>query len=320
MTEPLVIGGLIAAIGLMGSATCSGMEMGFYCVNRVKLRLRVGSGRDRAADAVQRELDEPDRMLTTLLIWNNIFNNMGSYGLAMVLVAMGFSEGWVVGIQTLVLTPLLLVFGESLPKEVFRMQADRLPYRFVGIMQLFRVLAYPLLVAVVAFARLSARVLGSREAESDRRSQIAWLLKESATHGAMSSIQASLVDQAMELSRTTIRQHIVPLAAAHSVTASVDTVRVLTALRRAGHDPVIVFGSKGRVERLIVGIDQHGQPLQHEPMRIADDMSMRQALKVMAEAGVREAVVSRDGRDAGIVTMRRLMEPVLESIRKQSGR
>ncbi len=318
MNEPMMTGIALGVVGLFGSALCSGLEMGFYCINRVRLRLRAGeSPPDAAAVAVQQELDEPDRLLTTLLIWNNVFNNMGALGLSMALLSMGFSEGWVVGLQTLALTPVLLVFGESLPKELFRVGADRFSYRLVWLVRVLRVLCWPVMVLVVLLARGASRAFGGQKATPDRRSQIAWMLKEGATHGAISEVQASLVDEAMELSRTTVGRHAVPLTASVSVASAADRARVAAAVQRAARDPVVVMRERGRVEGLISGVPDAGKgwPVR-TPLRIDENVTVREGLSRMSAAGAREAVVTRGSLDIGLITTRRLIEPLLDSLVK----
>lgn len=314
--QALLMGAGLCALGLTGSAMCSGLETGFYSVNRIRLRVRMGKGDERAA-AVHAELQQPDRLITALLIWNNIFNYLGSLGLTMILLGLGAAEGWVIVLQAAVLTPMLLVFGESLPKEIFRVRSDVLPYRLVWVVVLFRISALPVLWVVLKFARAVARLAGAEaRTVSDRRYRIASLLKEGAMHGAISPIQASLIDDALELARTPVGNLSVPIASLATVAFEHSDEQMRAAARRAGTEPVVVLHARGRVAALVDPFDIGlGRVNTSEPFRIEATLGARDALAQLAERGLRAAVVTRAGRDVGIVNTRRLVRPLLRSIR-----
>lgn len=315
MNEPW-LGLVLFAFGVCGSAVCSGLETGFYCVSSLRLSLRLGGAqRDRAAERVRAELDRPERLLTTLLIWNNVFNYVASLGLAWLMLRMEIGEVWVIVLQAAVLTPLLLVFAESLPKEIFRLRADVLPYRLAWLVGVLRVPAMPLLPIVLGSARLIARTEGSKRGGAGASERIATLLKESAMHGALSPVQASLIDRSIELSHASVGSLAQPLAG--EVIDPADKARLRSAARRWAPQPVVVLRSRGSVVGLIDPIAVPGDPFAILPaMRIEASTTARDALAQMSAAGCRLAVVVSRGRDTGIITTRRLASPLLEALRE----
>lgn len=314
------LGTLLFACGMCGSALCSGLETGFYCVSSLRLSLRLGGGtRDRAAERVRAELDRPERLLTTLLIGNNVFNYGASLGLALIMLSLQIPEVWVIVLQALVLTPMLLVFAESLPKEVFRVRADVLPYRLVWVVKLLRVVAMPLLPIVLGSARLVARAGRSERRRVGQSEHIAALLKESALHGALSPVQASLIDRSIELARATVGSLALPLSG--EVIDPADKTRLRWAARRWAPQPVVVLRSRGSAAGLIDPIAVPGDPFALLPlMRIEASTTARDALAQMSAGGCRLAVVSSRGRDVGIITTRRLASPLLDALREEPGR
>ena len=122
----------IATAGVLATALCSGMEIACYSINRVRLALRVGRNPpDVAARLIRRELDQPDRLLATLLLWMNIATYAGALATTELLEANIHSPAMVALVNTCVLAPVLFIFGEAgLPKELFRTEADRLAYLF----------------------------------------------------------------------------------------------------------------------------------------------------------------------------------------------
>jgi magnesium and cobalt exporter, CNNM family len=318
-SQAVLTGAVLCVVGIGGSALCSGLETGYYALNRIRLKLRVGKG-DKRALRTERELAEPDRLLTTLLIWNNIFNYLGSLGLTAILLAAGFAEGWVIVLQALVLTPMLLIFAESLPKELFRVRADDLPYRLASLVRLLRLSSLPVLAVVLWFARRVARAVGAGPREVGERRRIASLLKEGVLHGAISPLQVSLIDDAMELAQTPVGDLGVPTGRLACVSEDASREQFLAAARKAGVDPVVILTGGGAVASLLEPLDIGlGRVDRTEPVRIEAGLGARDALAEMASRGVRAAVLTRNGRDIGVVTTRRTVRPLLRSIRTDIG-
>ena len=118
---------VIAVLGIVASAIFSGLETGLYVVDRVRLAVRAGRG-DRNAVRLEAEVEEPERLLSALLIANNAANYAGSLGIAAILSMFVVSEWTIVGLNTLLVVPLLFVFGETIPKDLFLPQSPHQLY------------------------------------------------------------------------------------------------------------------------------------------------------------------------------------------------
>ena len=124
----------------------------------------------RSARVLTRELDRPERVLATILLGNNACNYLGTLGLTAILEGRGYGTVTMIVLQVLVLTPMLLVFGESVPKELFRVHADSLAPRVAPTLRAVRVLAtvtgvLPLISAFVSrVLSLSSNFGGGRPA------------------------------------------------------------------------------------------------------------------------------------------------------------
>ncbi len=162
---------LVAALGLGGSMLCSGIETGLYATSSVRAFVRARSAGARFGDrVVASALDHPERSLTTLLLFNNAFNYLGTLAVTALLATLGLTEAAMVLLQAAVLTPILLVFAESLPKELFRANADRAARSFAPALHAMTVLG--LVTGVVPGApggcRRSAQYAESPERGDDQ--------------------------------------------------------------------------------------------------------------------------------------------------------
>ncbi len=311
---------IVAVMGVALSAMASGVEIGCYSLNRVRLSVRAGRTPPMAsARMLTGELDRPDRLLAALLICNMIANDLGSVATRNLFESAGFTHASQILFSVLVLGPVLFVFGEALPKELFRSEADRLTYLFARPLVWLRwgLTLTGLLPLVSWFGRAVERLSGLRGDESvlsDPRQRIAELLREGGSAGVLSETQLTLVDRAMALRRTSVADEIVPWSRVKPVLSDWDRPRLLLALADVPHSRVPVVDRKGRVVGVLRQIDLHTRSntpiasLLRPVTRLDPNMSVFDALKRMRDDGSRLAVVERDGKPVGLVTPKDLVE------------
>ena len=104
---------VIIVICIIFSAFFSASETAYTSVNKIKLKTQADDG-DKKAKAVLKVIDNYDRLISTILIGNNIVNIL-SASLATILFVKAFSDNgsW---ISTIVMTIIVLIFGEVCPK------------------------------------------------------------------------------------------------------------------------------------------------------------------------------------------------------------
>lgn len=311
----------LVAVGLVGSALWSGFETGIYSLNRVRLTIAARRGHPRAAARLLREIDHPDRVLATLLIGTNLFNYLGVLALTTILERFGFSSPALMLIQVLVLSPVILVLGESVPKEVFRRYADRLCVPLTPLLTAARwfYTALGVLPIVLLFARSLARLSGADAGaalQREPRQRLAALLKEGAALGALSSGQSTLIDHAIRFHNATVGQVTVPWVRVRRLNAEWDRPRVLEAIARHPRSHYPVIDRRGQVLGVLDTLSLHVHPeaawttLIEPPARLGSEMPLRQAVVALRDAGTALGIVKRGGRIVGIVSERDLVGPL----------
>lgn len=317
----------VGLLGLIGSALTSGMEMGFYSLNRVRLDLRAqraaaGLTTDRAALHVRRELDHPDRLLTTLLVLNNIFNSLVATAATAFTDALGWPLWAIAAANIAVLTPLLLVVGDAVPKEVFRLGADTLTYRLAFLVRWSRLLLTwcGLVPLVVGCGRVVERLGGLRQnvdVLEEPRQRLAALLAESAGAGVLSESQSTLVDRALSLGRLRVRDEMVPWARVHTVPSHADPAAALVSIGPHAHAWYPVVDPKGRVVGVVRLTDLCLKPgaglsgLIRRPARVDPSTSIVHAMSALRGAEAPVGIVEDHGRPVGMVALRDLAEPLI---------
>lgn len=318
-----ILWGVLAIVGMAGSALCSGLETGAYCLNRIRLAVRAGrTPPDRAARILQHEIDNPERLIGSLLAGNNFFNYLGATGASALLAGWGYDDAAIVAINTAVLTPIFFVFCESLPKELFRAEADRLTYLFAPALTVLRVAATVTLILplVRAVARWASRLTGGGGEEGlalDARDRLAAMLREGASQGALSEAQAGLADRALDFHRATVGDEMVPWAEVHALSEDWERLRVLQHLARHRHAWYPVVDRRGRVSGLLHFMQVYLRPdatipqlaVPHTSLR--PELPARNALDHISRGGAGLAIVERDGRPVGIVSPMDLVAPLI---------
>ena len=320
--------GFIALVmfGLAGSALFSGLETGIYCLSRVRLSLRADRHPpDRAARMLLSEVDHTIRTLATLLIGNNLFNYVAVLGLTVMLQRHIESKLAVIALIAVVFTPVLLVVGESLPKELFRVGADRLTYRFARSLVVVRwVFTFTgILPAVMLFDRAAARITGASGSEAfgrDARGRIATLLKEGATLGVLTESQTRLIDRALALRNATVRDEMIPWRTVRCAQATWDRAALMQHIGATTHARLPVVGADGSVRGVLWNLDayldtgENWAALVREPARLGPETTVREALKALGESPARVGIVEKDGRPIGLITGKDLVEPLIGEV------
>lgn len=315
---------VLAMVGLIGSALCNGTELGFYSLNRVRLSLRVAGGDgkkpDRSALLLKKELDRPSRALATLLIATTIFGDFGATGLTAALEHMGYSEGAIVALTALILTPLVFIFTEMIPKELFRTEADRLTYPLARFLWLMRwVLTVTLVLPLIeTIMKGLTRALGLTDAQGELtpRERITALLKEGTQGGALSESQATMLDRALALKNTTVGDEAMPWNKVVVVSPRWDRARVLEVIRKHGYSrfPVVDLGGRvvGVVESMDVALENKPIAALMKPaLTLPAGAPVSEGLVRLGEAEAKMAVVMGPAsRPVGIVTAKDLVEPL----------
>ncbi len=145
---------IVLLIFLLLSFFLSGSETALTAVNRMKVKLRADQG-DPASEKLFKLLSKPDRMITAILIGNNISNII----LPTLVTIIGIERGWKVGIATGILTLIIIVFGEVLPKTIAATFADRIAYIVAPPISFLVAILTPLTVILAAFTNIFIRII-----------------------------------------------------------------------------------------------------------------------------------------------------------------
>lgn len=173
---------LFIALGifLMMSFFLSGSETALTAVNRMKVQLRAEQG-DIKSQKLQKLIAKPDRMITTILIGNNIANIM----LPTLVTTIAITRGWEVGLATAILTVVLIIFGEVLPKTIAATFSDKVAYIVLPVISFLVVILKPLTWLLAQFTNIFIRIIskGSVKEASMTKEELRTMVDIASTEG-----------------------------------------------------------------------------------------------------------------------------------------
>lgn len=323
---------LLTLFGVGLSALLSGMENGAYAVNRVRLQLHARRDEStpsvRRARLLSRELNQPQRLLAALLIGNNIGNYLAVIGVSALLASFRLATWEVIAINAGLLTPVLFIFGETIPKDLFRVNADRIMPRFASSLVALRWLLNASLVLplVRGFGAVLSRI--ARGADSAQvltaRARLIALLKEGRRHGVLSTTQTAIMSRAENLSQQRVATVMTPWSRIHALGADWQRHRADAMARRLSLTHLPVVDDHGRALGMVKTIDLWLDPstpirsLMRPVVCVEADDTLLDAMRTLRTQGSKVALVRKDDAPVGVLFERDLFKPLLSEVSVKS--
>jgi putative hemolysin len=304
---------------IFASALFSGAETGLYCLNRIRLRFRAQQG-DRSAVRLQYLLRDTRETIIAVLIGTNVAHFAVTAIFTRFLGRSGFHSPQIA--STLILAPLLFVFAETLPKNIFQQKADMLTYRVEPILTALRYLFYPFVIVLSGITSLVALAFSRKGQPADTlltRQGLHFFFRE--THGTLTPYLGQITENIMSLHRITLADVMIPLARAVTVDASIGNEALEQVMRQARFSRLPVYeGSPGNLvgilncfdylyeERRREGIRHLVRPVIHLERSTPIHVALH---RMQAGRNLMAIVTDARGRAVGIVTLKDLVEEIV---------
>lgn len=321
---------LLTLLAIVASGVFSGSETAVYRLSRLRLRLAVERGKWSAillADTMR----DSSGLLLSLLVGTNLADYVATSLVTAIFLDMAGSERLAALYAMAVAAPLLFVFGNLIPKNVFLRQADTLSFLVAPLVYVSHQVftwcgAVPLLKLL---ARLGARLIGSpispkAAIASDQSHQVRAILHETQEEGLLSDVQTRMVDRIATIPGVRLSMVLIPLDRVHAVEIRSDraallgvlTKRSLTRLPVWQNTPSEIVGYINVYDVLACGEEFTTLEKFLLPIRSLDaDTPITEAINIMRREQLKIVLATRRRarRDVplGIVTMKDLVEELL---------
>ena len=147
---------IILIILLALSAFFSSNETALMAVNKIRLRTLADDGNKRAAKVLDIVENHTSKMLSAILIGNNLVNITASSLATSLAYSFG---GYMVSIATAALTVAILIFGEITPKNYATLNAEKITLRYIPVLSFFMTIMTPFIFIINLFSRIFMKLL-----------------------------------------------------------------------------------------------------------------------------------------------------------------
>ena len=236
----------ITALSILGllclSAFFSGSETALTASSRGKLKAQADKG-SRGAAAAMAVTDDSERMIGALLLGNNIVNIL-SASLATALLTRLFGDSGV-ALATLVMTVLVLIFGEVLPKTLAITFPEAVASRVAPIIRLLILIFSPVVAVVRGLVRGLLYLMGVRGNEEGRitaiREEIAGTIALGHSEGAVEKEARDRLLGALDLTHRTVDEIMRHRRQIEMINADDPTERILAQALASPHTRLPIF-------------------------------------------------------------------------------
>ena len=316
------------AVLLLMSAFFSASETAFSTVNKIRLRHEADKGNKKAARALK-IAENFDKTLTTILVGNNIVNIL-SASLGTIIFTELFGQAGV-GISTAVLTVLVLIFGEILPKSIAKEIPEKLSLAFCGPLNFLIWILTPVSAVFMLLKKAVSKMNKSASQPSVTEDELKYIINEIEEEGVLEEQESNLVKSALEFDEKTVEQILVPRVRVCAVDKDSDIAEVRDKFISEGYsrmpvydqtiDNIIGIITEKDFFRLILNNnDVHSiESIIQKPLHFTEFMLISEALREMQRTKQHIAVVNDQyGGTCGIVTMEDIMEELVGEIYDES--
>ncbi len=318
---------LLVGLSLAFSAFFSGTETGYMSVSRVRLRRRAG-GNDPRGKILQDQLKNIEDPILTCLVGTNFFNVVASAVVTMALTERYGTDGqW---LAVVIVSALVIVFGEILPKVLYREFPEVLTLASVPAIRLAMLILTPVRFLLQGYIRIWHRIVpaaaGFGEEGLDRRNLAALLLSNSVPTPGDSRF-AWAVERFMKVAGLTLGPIMRPLEQLVTVGPESTVEECLQVAARSGFSRLPITKDDGRQlqgyvlvrDLVFLNREEHHRQVPHKLWRsfllVDVRMSPFELFEELRHQGQQMAVVVEPGGSPlGLITLEDLIESVIGSV------
>ena len=315
----------IILISILFEGFFSGSEIAIISLNRIRLRI-LSEAKEKRALLIQGMLKNPNRLLATTLVGTNIAVVVSSSFCTKLLYdAYGPDSGWM---TTLVLSPIILIFAEFIPKAVFAHSVNNITFYLSGLIRFFWKLLYPIvwLVTILVNAILTV-ITGKRPVKKKSpfvtKDEIRYLIKESEAEGHIDTYERSIIYKIFDIGKKKIESVMNGLDKLVYVSETDTIDNLLEKAVKANYSRFPVRAQSGDFIGIINILDVVYEQDKSLPLKrflrpieyISSNMYVDNALfRVQSKKQLLAIAVDSDQKPVGFFTMEDLLEELIGEI------
>ena len=319
---------IVLVVLLFLSAFFSSSETALTTANKIRMRTLAEAGDKRAA-RVLKVTDDQGKMLSAILIGNNIVN-LSSSSLATTMAVKAFGSVGA-GIATGVLTFLILIFGEVSPKTMATIQADKLALSVAGIIEFLMKMLTPVIFIINKLSMGFLFLLGvkpNKASTTMTEEEIRTIVDVGQESGVIENTERDMIHNLFDFGDAEAKEIMIPRIDMTFVHADATYEEVLEIFRKDKFTRIPVYEDSTdqvigilNMKDLLIQDSSEGFSLRNylrEPYFTYEHKNTADLFIEMRKSSISMAIVLDEyGATAGLVTLEDLLEEIVGEIRDE---
>lgn len=314
---------IVMLVCVMLSAYFSATETAFSSFNRIRMKNMAENGNKRAATALK-TADNFDKLLSTILVGNNIVN-IALSTIATILFIKWLGDGVGPTLSTVVITVVVLIFGEISPKSLAKESPEKFAMFSAPIMRVFQTVFAPVNFLFAQWKKLLSKIIRSDNTPSITEEELLTIVEEAEQDGGIDESESELIRSAIEFNDLQVADIFTPRVDIEAVEMDDDRQTIADTFSKTGFSRLPVY--EETVDN-IVGIihlkDFYAQIYNSDmPLAaivkpavfITRSMKIYDLLRLLQKEKSHMAIISDEyGGTVGVVTMEDILEELVGEI------
>ncbi len=313
----------VIIVTIIMSAFFSGSETAVVSCSRVKVRNKAKEGSFRAR-VLENFLASPQFFFSIVLVGTNLAVIICTAEATSVAIRLFGKNGPV--IATIVMTPLLLVLGEVIPKVSFLYHSDRISLFVAPILKIFSYILWPLVVPASLLAEIPAKISGRSGEKANlilTREELIYLYSGTKDKGKITQREQKIINGVFHFGVVKAADLMLPISEVISFPYTTSISEVVEAANKYPYSRYpLVSPDSGNVIGIISLFDLLGvesgeklTSLMHKPFYAAEDELAESLFVRMKNEALHFAiVVDKEGNSKGILTLENIIENIVGDI------
>ncbi len=318
-----IIGDIIVIVVLiMFSAYFSATETAFTSINKIRMKNMAGDG-DKKAESVLKLSEKYDKLLTTILVGNNIVNiTMTSVATVLFIDLFGAIGA---SIATVVITVVVLIFGEITPKNIAKEKPEGFSKFSAPILKFFMTLLTPINFIFTLWKQFIAKIFKLGDDEAITGDEILTMVEEAEEGGGIEKMHSELIQNAIEFYELTAEDVMTPRPEMEAIETDCPKEELAEIFKSTGYsrlpvyeediDKIIGVINQKDFHNHIVGTNKNIVDYVTPVVFVSTVIKISDLLKKMQQVKTHMAIVIDEyGGTEGLVTMEDIIEELVGEI------
>jgi len=323
MDEHSIILLVVILFCVIMSAYFSATETAFSTFNRIRLKNMAEDGNKRAAKALKLA-ENYDTLLSTILIGNNIVNILAASLSTVLFVSLIGNESLATTLSTVVLTLVVLIFGEISPKSIAKESPEKFAMFSTPLISLLVIIFTPLNFVFKGWKKLLSLVFKSEEDSGITEEDLITIIEEAEEDGNFEKSETDLIKSAIEFNELEVGDIFTPRIDVSAVEKGLSKEEIKEVFVKTGYSRLPVYEddldniigiiyykdfftrefSDGEIEKIIKPV-----------IFVTKNRNVNELMNELQEKKLHLAVVTDEyGSTAGIVTLEDILEEIVGDI------